>query len=235
MNFKPTDIKLITFDLDDTLWDGSDVIRFAEHAQQQWLDEHVPQISQQLSQEELRNRKIAFAKNNKDILHRVSTVRTEFLTHLFREFQVENPQEKAQACFEVFYHARQNVTLFEGAKDTLTALKDVYRIGALTNGNSDVHVIGINHLFEFVFSAEDFPAAKPAPHMFDAALEHTGLQPEQCLHVGDHPNHDILGAYQAGWKTCWLQDGQREWNNDFDADLTITSVNQLLALLPRTE
>jgi len=231
MQFNPANIKLITFDLDDTLWDGTEVILHAEKAQQKWLNENVPHISEFLSQEEMRNRKIAFARENKDILHRVTTVRTKFLTHLFNEFDVANPEQKALECFDVFYQARQNVSLFHGMEETLKALKDAYRIGALTNGNSDLKIIGIDHLFEFIFSAEDFPAAKPAPHMFDAALDHTGLSPEQCLHVGDHPGHDMLGAYDAGWKTCWLKDGQREWNNEFEADLVIESVNELIELL----
>lgn len=231
MKINPSEIKLITFDLDDTLWDGTEVILHAEKAQQAWLNENVPHISEQLSQEAMRHRKIAFARENKDILHRVTTVRTQFLTHLFNEFDVVNPERKAQECFDVFYDARQNVKLFEGMEETLEALSKIYRIGALTNGNSDLNMIGIDHLFEFIFSAEDFPAAKPEPHMFDAALAHTQLSPEQCLHVGDHPNHDMFGAYQAGWKTCWLQDGQRNWNNDFDADLVITSVNELRSLL----
>lgn len=231
MNFKPSQIKLITFDLDDTLWDGTEVIVHAEQAQQSWLETHVPHVAQQLTQEGMRNRKIAFAKDNKDILHRVTTVRLKFLTHLFDEFDVQAPEQKAQECFDVFYLARQNVSLFDGMEDTLQALNKHFRVAALTNGNSDAKIIGIDHLFEFVLGAEDFPAAKPAPYMFDAALERTGLSAEQCLHVGDHPDHDMLGAYNAGWKTCWLKDGQREWNNSFEADLVIESVNELRGLI----
>ena len=231
MIFDPKKIKLITFDLDDTLWDGTSVISYAEQAMQSWLQVHTPQLAEQLSQADMRARKIAFAKANASILHRVSTVRLAFLKTLFSEFNIENSEQKAEQCFQTFYQARQNVELFDGIESTLQTLLNHYRIGAITNGNSDLSIIGLDHLFEFAYSAEDFPAAKPSPHMFDAALELTGLSADECLHVGDHPKHDVMGAHDAGWQTVWLKDGTRTWDLDFEPGLIIESVNELSSLL----
>lgn len=232
MNYDPSNIQLITFDLDDTLWDGKRVIRHAEQTMQAWLDIHVPLIAERISRDEMRDRKIAFAKSNKHLIHRVSSLRLKFLAELFKEFDLHNSDELAHQCYQTFYHARQNVRLFEGVENALSLLSQEYRIGAITNGNSDLSIIGVNHLFEFAFSAEDFSAAKPSPDMFDAAIEMTGLRPEQCIHVGDHPEHDVLGAYAAGWQAIWLDDGSHQWCSEIRPSKVIHSVAELLDLLP---
>lgn len=227
MSFEPSQIKLISFDLDDTLWDGHAVIMQAEKAMLDWMAEFTPQVHETFSTEDLRKAKIQFAKANPDILHKTSVVRLEFLKQLFKNLAIHDHETQANTCFQHFYQARQKVELFDGMEDSLKILGENFQIIAITNGNSHLGLIGIDHLFEFCLGADDFPAAKPQPHMFEAALEKTGLTADQCLHVGDHPNHDMLGAFNAGFKTCWLKDGTREWNQDFTADLIISSVNEL--------
>ena len=37
-------LRLITFDLDDTLWDAPPVLQAAEAALQRWLAEHAPRL-----------------------------------------------------------------------------------------------------------------------------------------------------------------------------------------------
>ena len=40
--------------------------------------------------------------------------------------------------------------------------------------------------------------AKPAPAVFEAALEIAGVAPDEALHVGDSLDNDIEGARAAG-------------------------------------
>lgn len=46
---------------------------------------------------------------------------------------------------------------------------------------------------------------KPAPYMFELAMEHCGIKsPELCVMIGDNLQTDIAGGRSAGMQTIWL-------------------------------
>ena len=216
------DIKVISFDLDDTLWNGTQVLIHAEKSMMSWMATHTPKISQPLSSDELRTRKIQFIKNNRHLRYKVSQARLLFLTELFTDFDYPQAQDLANECFDVFYAARQEVTLFADVLEVLAELNKHFKLIAITNGNANLQAVGLDDYF-------DFP--KPHGDIFQAALSKAGITSHECLHVGDHPEHDMLGAKEAGIKTCWLEDGRHPWQHDFKANITITHVRELLPLL----
>lgn len=221
------DVTVISFDLDDTLWSGTEVLIKAEKAMMEWIQLHTPEVMK-LSRDEMRDKKIQFVKSNPHLRYQVSGVRQKFLHALFDEFNIESAEERSLQCFDAFYQARQNVTLFEGVEDVLTDLKKDFQLISLTNGNADIELVGLKPFFELSLNGEDFSKPKPDPEMFLHALEKIQVKPEQVLHVGDHPNHDMLGAFEIGMKTCWLKDGTREWDQAFEPDITIEHVRELL-------
>ena len=121
--------------------------------------------------------------------------------------------------------------LFDGVIETLETLKQHYRLIAITNGNADIKLTGLGSYFEFSLNAEDFEKPKPHADIFHAALKQANVSAQECLHIGDHPEHDMLGAHDMGMATCWLKDGKREWNQTFSAHLDIAHVSELLPIL----
>ena len=228
--FSLSQIKVISFDLDDTLWNGTDVILKAERAMQQWMAKHTQDISKNLSSKEMRDRKISFIKSNPHLHNKISHARQLFLAHLFSEFNYENPEKMAEDCFSEFYLARQQVQLFEGVTNALSLLKKQARLIAITNGNADIKLVGLDEYFEFCLNAEDFEKPKPHGDIFMSALDKVGIQAHECLHVGDHPVHDMQGAFEIGMATCWLKDGTRDWQQDFSPNITIESVQELSSI-----
>ena len=231
--FSVSQIKVISFDLDDTLWNGMDVIIKAEKAMQLWMAQNSQEISNSISSKEMRDRKIKFIKSNPHLLNKISRARQLFLTDLFTEFNYDNPESMAEDCFAEFYNARQQVQLFDGVTETLRQLKEKVRLIAITNGNANINSVGLNDYFEFCLNAEDFDKPKPHGDIFMAALANIGVQAHECLHVGDHPVDDMQGAFDVGMATCWLKDGSREWQQDLSPDITITHVQELVTLFQR--
>ena len=224
----PQGVKVISFDLDDTLWSGHQVILHAEQAMLDWMQANTPLVLSQLSQTQLRDKKIQFIKSHPHLSNKISLARQQFLHVLFAEFGYEQTQQLAQKCFNVFYEARQNVVLFDDVDATLNELKKNYQLIAITNGNADIHKTGLGHIFDFCLQAELFDQPKPHPEIFNHALARLGCSAEQVLHVGDHPVHDMQGAYDVGMKTVWLQDGTRPWAQTFDPDLIIRHIRELV-------
>lgn len=224
-------IKVLSFDLDDTLWDGHKVIISAEQAMHDWMLQHTPDVFRQYTKDELRAHKIRFIKQNPQYINKISDGRIAYLSHLFLQLNYPDYQKKAIACFQQFYLARQQVELFDGVIEALQTLQKHYRLIAITNGNADIKLTGLSDYFEFSLNAEDFAKPKPHADIFHAALAKAQVIPKQCLHIGDHPVHDMLGAHQMGMATCWLKDGTREWDQDFSAQLQINHVSELVSLL----
>jgi len=50
-------------------------------------------------------------------------------------------------------------------------------------------------------------AAKPAPRIFEVALEHAGATPEHAIHVGDSPASDVAGARAADIRAVLIARG----------------------------
>lgn len=198
--------RVITFDLDDTLWDVRPALRRAEAAQNAWLQQHHPKALEGHSEASLNERKRALLKAQPSLIHHISRFRQTFLEQLLLDagLAADEAQHAAAQAFEAFIARRHDVELFEHAPSVLTELNRHYQLGALTNGNAEVAKTPLAKFFQFAFKAEEVGAAKPDPALFHKALQHSGVSPEEMLHVGDSHAHDICGAQAAGIACIWL-------------------------------
>jgi FMN hydrolase / 5-amino-6-(5-phospho-D-ribitylamino)uracil phosphatase len=214
-------LTVVTFDLDNTLWDVNAVIRAAERDMRSWLLQHAPAIgaleqSGRWSEAWLAARREVLAQQPQ-IGHNVTAMRLAVLLRLLVRcgYREREARSLAQHAFDVFLDTRHKIVYFDGALDMLDALARVYRIGALSNGNADVMRLGLNDIFKFKFSAADVGAEKPSPEMFQAALAHADVAPAQMVHVGDHPLDDIEGAGRLGIATVWVNFAGAEYPADY--------------------
>jgi 2-haloalkanoic acid dehalogenase type II len=222
-------IKVITFDLDNTLWDVEPALLRAEEAQRLWLLAHRPGTIENYSGESLWEFKKSVWKRHPHLVHHVTDLRIQLLYELQRAagFSEEEARSGAQLAFAVFLEQRHGVVLYEEALDVLQQLAQSYTLGALTNGNADIYKTDAAEYFDFAFLAEEVGASKPAPDMFHAALEKSGVLPRQIVHVGDNPEHDIKGAQDVGMHTVWVNLRNAEWPNFERADAEINNLSQL--------
>ncbi len=137
--------------------------------------------------------------------------------------------------FRVFWEQRNAVTLYREAREALEALHGRYALGAITNGNADVDYIGIGHFFDFVVTAATAGAAKPAPRIFQAALDAAGVGAESTVHVGDDALRDVGGAGAVGIRTVWVNADGRPWPGGPAPDAEIGSLEELEAVLADLE
>ena len=222
-------IRLVTFDLDDTLWDLSGVIERAATATNDWLARRAPAFSQ-VPRAEAAALHQAALDANPALAHDVSALRVAVLRKTL-EHCGEAPERAtllAEGALAEFLDWRHRVTFFPDAMAALAALGQRYTLAALTNGNADYSRLGLARYFSFGYCAADVGASKPDPAMFNRALAHAGVAPAEAVHVGDHAIHDVQGAQAAGMATVWLN--RRESKAAPAATATATS----LAALPAT-
>ena len=220
-------IDCISFDLDDTLWDCDPVIVRAEGKLVDWLHETMPRVMEHHDESSLVAHRQAFSLANPSISFDLTLLRKRWLEHIAAEFDYR--PEETQEGFSVFLTARNDVALYAGVPETLCQLGRRFRLGAITNGNADVHYIGIGRLFDYVVTAADAKAAKPAPEIFQLAQSLSGSKLANTLHVGDDPARDVLGANALGMRTAWINPKYAPWPGGQVPVLVLTDVTQLPA------
>ncbi len=222
-------IEVITFDLDNTLWDVDPALLRAEQAQRDWLLQHRPGAIERYDHKRLWEFKQSVWKRHPHLAHHVSQMRIQMLYELqvAAGYDEASAREGAELAFDVFLQERHQVVLYEEALGVLRSLSRRYTLGALTNGNADIYKTDAGEYFDFAFLAEDIGAGKPHPDMFHAALEQSGAEPGQIVHVGDNPEHDIQGARGVGMRTVWMNSQGEEWPGGERADREIDNLLQL--------
>ncbi|MCB2250665.1 HAD-IA family hydrolase [Pseudomonas chlororaphis] len=227
-------IKLITFDLDDTLWDTAPVIVSAEAVLRQWLTDHAPRLGG-VPVEHLWAIRERVLNAEPGLRYRISALRRRVLFHALGEAGYDQEQANALAdqSFEVFLHARHQLEIFPEVQPTLEALANHFALGVVTNGNADVRRLGLADYFKFALCAEDIGIAKPDSRLFHEALQRGQATPETAVHIGDHPGDDIAGAQQAGLRAIWFNPAGKTWEAERRPDAEIRSLTELPKLLAR--
>lgn len=100
-----------------------------------------------------------------------------------------------------------NIRTFPSSVPTLRELKRRgYRLGLITNGGSvtqwnKIRLLNLEGYFDaIVVTGEYFPKEywKPHPAPFEKCFAELGVDPSECVYVGDDPRFDLPGARALG-------------------------------------
>jgi putative hydrolase of the HAD superfamily len=226
-------ISVIAFDLDDTLWPCMPTIRRAEESLYLWLAQHYPRITQNLDREEIVHCRREFSARDARYAIDMTGMRRDFLQQLGEQHDYDG-QQLARLGFEVFFEARQQVEFYDDVMPCLQRLKRRYRLGAISNGNASVEHVGLGELFEHAVSASDVMVAKPDPLIYQHLVRRFGVRPEQILYVGDHPHYDVVGSIDAGYHAVWINREDLSWPDELPPPQhQVADLHQLETLLER--
>jgi putative hydrolase of the HAD superfamily len=221
-------LQLITFDLDDTLWDTAPIIISAEATLRDWLAAHAPNLGP-FPREALMAIRTRLVTADPSLQHRISALRRLVLFHALHDagYTETEANQLADESFEVFLHARHQLEIFPEVQPTLELLGKQYTLGVVTNGNADVRRLGLAEYFKFALCAEDLGIGKPDPAPFLEALRLGDAPAHAAVHVGDHPVDDIAGAQRAGLRAVWYNPQNKLWDAEHTPDAEIHSLTQL--------
>ena len=223
-------IRVICFDLDDTLWPIEPVIDYAEEQLHYWLSQYYPRVAEQFDPPTFRQLRQQLLEIQPQLSCDLNQLRKMSLAQAAA--QVGYSDSLVEPAFAVFMTARHQVQLYDDVLPTLTRLQHHYRICALTNGNADVRRLGLGDWFEATFFAREIGAAKPHPALFEAVCHYTQAQPAEIVHIGDDAICDIAGAAAVGMKTVWINRFPHKiWSGTILPDAIISSLTELEPLL----
>ena len=224
-------VKVVSFDLDDTLWPLEQTIMEAERKQYEWIQANAADVATQLDQRQVIEKRREYVEQHPHLKGDVTAMRKQSLAALFAEhgYAAADAASMVEEVFDVFYQARSQVTLFDDAMLCLEDLRKSFKLAAITNGNADLEIAGIHHLFDDIHCATLDSPPKPDAFMFNACARALQVTPSEILHVGDNVETDVGGGRLAGTLTAWYNPGELPWPEDLPG---ATMELQTLAELP---
>lgn len=198
-------VKAITFDLDDTLYDNYEVIRRTQQESHAFLQSYHPGLND-FSLQAYQALRDALRLQEPEIYHDVSEWRRRAveLAMLNIGLSAVDADKGSRAVMENFAHWRSQISVPQETHDTLAALAQRFPLVAITNGNAEPHLFGLDGYFKFVLRAGPHGRAKPYQDMYHLAAEKLDLPLENILHVGDDLTTDVAGSVRCGMQSCWI-------------------------------
>ena len=223
-------IKVIFFDLDDTVVDTS---KLAEMARRNAIENMVRH-----------GLPVDFDTAYHELMELISEYGSNFSRHfdyLLRRLDLPyNP--KWVAAGVIAYHNTKFAYLrtVRGVRRVLLELqRRGYRLGIITDGDpikqwEKILRLELDAYFDEVFISDYLGVKKPHPKIFKKALRKMGAKPEEALMVGDRLYSDIYGAKEVGMGTIWFKYGKyanRELEYLDYADFTVRSLEEVVEIV----
>jgi len=203
-------ISALTFDLDDTLYDNHAVIRRTTQESLAFVQNYHRHLND-FTESDFEHCRQVLLKNEPDIYHDVTEWRRRAveLAMLNAGLPTSQAYKGAAEAMAVFAQWRSRIDISPETHDTLAALAEKWPLAAITNGNAEPHLFGLDQYFTFILRAGPDGRSKPFADMYQMAGEKFNLPLEQILHVGDDLTTDVGGAISSGMQACWinLRDG----------------------------
>jgi len=233
-------IKVITLDLDNTLWVTMPVILRANETLHKYISEKYPTIAKKFPPSTWRPLQDKIMETHPEFKTDFTRIRKSAIEYCATQCNLENPSAISNEVFDIFINERCNTKdfLFPNVIKTLQVLKDRgIIIGSLSNGNADITKMDyLNDFFSFNIGSAGKPDQEPFQHAYNLAKEHCKVEinsPNEILHVGDSIYSDVIPGKQFGFQTVWVRTGEDGGTEEMpkEADFILDAFDELVNIL----
>ena len=193
---------VVSFDLDETLWEFRPMMDGALAEAVAALARRRPDVAWNLTVPQLHELREVVAAERTGTFEEL---RAESFRRALQAHGVDDP-DLAAWMVTVWMEARlRTVRLHADVEPELDRLEAAGALlGAITNGNFPFARLPLARRFRFIVHAEQIGAPKPSPEPFRRAIELAGGSSRRWVHVGDDLESDVIGAQRAGLKAVWV-------------------------------
>lgn len=205
-------IVLVAFDLDDCLFDSTDLSIRARIAGIKAMIDLGLNISlnraKAIMDEIVNDYGSNFSKHYNYLLRRLNK---------FEEKVNLSPSEQYKyiAAAVIAYHKEkiQSIKLYDDVKENLKIIKEMgIKTAIITDGipikqYEKILRLGINDLIDLVVISDELGIRKPNPKLFDFCLKKFGIKGEETIYVGDRIEKDIIPALLNNMVSIYIHRG----------------------------
>lgn len=187
-------------------------------------------------------------KLSKECFHPSSTCITDVRTNHWEEAIQETKgyagnRKLAKECYLLWKSTRlQHMALADDVRAMLTELRKEFQLLLLTNGDRQtqrekIEACACQPYFDAIVVGGEQEEEKPAPSIFYHCCDLLGVQPADCVMVGDTLETDIQGGLNAGLRaTVWINGNDSVPPKSSPLPhYTVSSVLELPAVLHRID
>ncbi|TQV72004.1 HAD-IA family hydrolase [Aliikangiella marina] len=189
-------IKLISFDLDDALYDNKPVLFEAERLCNQFLADEFNRQNREFDLQNFYEIRHRLMESTDPSMENMTQMRQVAITEICQD--LEDSGSVAAKALEIFLTARSNAAVPAKIHTMMERLAKQFTLVSVTNGNCDPNKLSIGQFFSKNYSPVEGFRAKPQPEMLLKVLDDFSLERSQVLHIGDSLDKDGLAAKNAG-------------------------------------
>ncbi len=136
----------------------------------------------------------------------------ESIRYICKMLKFPVSEENIEKCEQIRRETtRRALTPKHGAITILETLRGVgYKIGLITNCSAEVPLMWRDTEFSSLFDVTIFSASvgmkKPNPRIYTMACEQLGVDPNECLYLGDGDSNELTGASEVGMDAVMIRD-----------------------------
>ncbi|WP_314000971.1 HAD family hydrolase [uncultured Paenibacillus sp.] len=213
-------IKVLVFDLDDTLYEELTYVKSGFLAVSSWLERNLGIDN---------SKALAFLSNA------LAQGRGRIFDDLLLHFQCFT-KKNVTKCIQIYRSHTPMIKLDLAAERCLERFNE-YPLYIVTDGNKIVQhnkllALGLYKRVRRCFITHRFGVkhAKPSPYCFERINRLEAVSPAEVVYIGDNPAKDFVGIKAKGYLTVRIMQGNHrlvEKEEDYEAHARIDSLDEL--------
>jgi putative hydrolase of the HAD superfamily len=144
---------------------------------------------------------------------------------------------------EVYRNHNPKIKLWAGGKKVLSFLSKKYILVLMTDGaektqKNKVKFLKIENFFKKIVYTDSYGATKPDTLLYIRILNKFKIKPQEVLAIGDNPEKDFIGAKSLGIKTARILKGEKKYQKikrKYNADFNIKKLEDIIKILQKYE
>ena len=118
----------------------------------------------------------------------------------------------------------------------LEKIADNTKTAIITNGRTQmqkakIQKTGLDKIFDVIIISDEVGIKKPAPQIFNLALQRLDVRPQESIYVGDSLKNDVGGCQSVGMKGVWFNPKKHKNDTGIEPFMEIYSFMELLPFL----
>lgn len=227
-------IKLVIFDLDNTIWDFERNSREAlrELFEEMDQDHNFAHDFDHFHREYVQINYRYWSDYEKGKINK-QTLRYGRFHEAFALFGFNHQASIDRMADRYLEISPLKTLVFDGTYEILEYLEAKYPLAIITNGFNEVVNLKITNCrlqpyFRHIQTSEDAGYQKPHPAIFNLVLDKFGVRPQEAIMIGDNRETDIAGATATGLHTVLFD--PKGQHSDY-TEVKIANLTQLKELL----
>lgn len=221
-------IKLVIFDLDDTLISEAEYVKSGYKVVSKYLEDK-------------------FILNSSDVFNKLwsyfQNKEKNTFNKLLEECNISYTQEDILSLVNVYRNHKPNIDFFDDVEPFLYELKEKnIHTGIISDGyyngqKAKLEALNAYNKFDYIILTDELGKEfwKPNPKAFEMMMEKFNVKPEEVIYIGDNPKKDFAIKKIMPITTVRMKRNNSIYDNedyldDIKEDVLVNNLNELLIL-----